>query len=169
MDLLERLLGHDRATTTELLALCARLPEKQLDQQFDIGWRSLRGILGHMVRNVEIWTDLMLERSPRTGPAGESLAELRGRFEHAYAEFGALARRVQAEGQLDALWIDVLDRPPRQKSYGGGIAHVITHNMHHRAALIHVLRRLGVPGVPEGDLIGWEQRLGGVAKGNNAS
>ena len=44
--------------------------------------------------------------------------------------------------------------------YGGGIAHVITHSMHHRAQPLYMLRRLGIEGLPEGDVLSWEQPAG---------
>jgi uncharacterized damage-inducible protein DinB len=38
------------------------------------------------------------------------------------------------------------------------IAHVITHNMHHRSEIIHMLTRLGLANVLEGDVLSWEQQ-----------
>lgn len=159
MDLLERLLGHDQATTTAILDACAVAPDAQLDEPFDIGQRTLRGILAHMIRNLEIWTDLMLGRTPRIEPADTSLAALAQRHASAYAEFAAMAKAVQAADRLDVTFLDVLDRPPVAKPLGGGIAHVITHNMHHRAAVFHVARRLGLTGFPAGDLLEWELKV----------
>lgn len=77
----------------------------------------------------------------------------------AAAEFAALARRIADEGRLDELWIDVLDDPPRRKTRGGTIGHVITHNMHHRAEALHILSRLGVSDLPEGDVLSWESTM----------
>jgi uncharacterized damage-inducible protein DinB len=33
--------------------------------------------------------------------------------------------------------------------------------MHHRAQVLHMLRRLGVSGLPEGDVLSWERQAGG--------
>ena len=33
---------------------------------------------------------------------------------------------------------------------------VISDDMHHRAELLHMLGKLGVPDLPEGDVLGWE-------------
>lgn len=45
MDLLDRLLGHDAWTTHQLLRRAESLNEEQLDQDFDIGHRTVRAIL----------------------------------------------------------------------------------------------------------------------------
>jgi uncharacterized damage-inducible protein DinB len=47
---------------------------------------------------------------------------------------------------------------PTEKSYGGAIAHVITHSMPHRAQLLSMLRKRGVESLPEGDVLSWEER-----------
>ncbi|NTX99723.1 DinB family protein [Deinococcus sp. JMULE3] len=160
MDLLERLLGHDAWTTGRLLDQARVLDEAGLDQPFDLGWRTVRATLAHIVRNMEVWTDLMSGVPPRVGPGDRvSLDELAWRLEVVGPQLAALARWVQAEERLDDTWVDVLDDPPRRKSFGGAIAHVITHSMHHRAQLIHMLRTLGVPDVEEGDVLGWERRV----------
>ena len=46
MDLLDRLLGHDKATTDELLARSAELSPEQWDQEFDISWKSVHATFG---------------------------------------------------------------------------------------------------------------------------
>ncbi len=158
MNLLDRLLGHDLAATREMLNLCLDLTEAQFDQEFDAGWRTLRRTFDHMISNVEVWTDLMLERPVRRNSGQDSVRELLARLDSSYAEFAQFARRIENEGRLDDLWTDVLDDPPAQKSFGGAIGHVITHNMHHRAEILHMLHRLGLHNLPEGDLMGWDQR-----------
>ncbi len=158
MNMLERLLGHDRAATREMLGLCLDLTDAQFDQGFDAGWGTLRKTFNHMISNIEVWTDLMMERPVRRNSAQDSVSQLLDRLETSYAEFAQYARRIENEGRLDDLWTDVLDKPPAQKSFGGAIGHVITHNMHHRAEILHMLHRLGLENLPEGDLMGWDQR-----------
>ena len=156
-DLLERLLGHDAWTTGRVLDSAAALPEEALDQRFDVGPGTIRETLRHMVSNLEVWTDLMAERPVRPMPAEpQLLPRLRQRFEAAYAEFGGLARALQAAGRLNDTYTDVLDNPPRQKTFGGTLLHVMTHNHQHRAELLHMLARLGAPGLVEGDVLSWE-------------
>ena len=158
MNMLERLLGHDRAATREMLGLCLDLTDAQFDQGFDAGWGTLRKTFNHMISNIEVWTDLMMERPVRRNSAQDSVSQLLDRLETSYAEFAQYARRIENEGRLDDLWTDVLDKPPAQKSFGGAIGHVITHNMHHRAEILHMLHRLGLENLPEGDLMSWDQR-----------
>ena len=156
--MLDRLLGHDEAATRELLMICQKLSDEQMDQEFDAGWVTLRRTFDHMISNIETWTDLMMERTVRSGQRDVSTRELMARLDASYAEFAEFARKIEREGRLDDLWTDVLDQPPTQKSYGGAIGHVITHNMHHRAEIQHMLHRLPIADVPEGDLMGWDQR-----------
>ena len=163
MDLLDRLLGHDAWTTRQLLDRAATLPEADLDRRFEVfGHGSLRATFLHLVRNMEVWADLMagVPVRPDTGvePEGRTVAGLAARLERAAADLAGVATDVAARGAWDETWLDVLDDPPAYKTYGGAIAHVITHSMHHRAQLIAMLRRLGVADVPEGDVLGWEAR-----------
>jgi len=162
MDLLDRLLGHDAWTTRQLLLLSADLDDEQLDRPFDIGHRTLRATFRHLIGNMETWTDLMRERPVRPRPESraevESVAGLLARLDAIAPDFAALATEIRDAGRWDALWTDVLDDPPQQKTYGGGIGHLITHSMHHRGEIQHLLARLGVPNAPEGDLLGWEMR-----------
>jgi uncharacterized damage-inducible protein DinB len=159
MDLLDRLLGHDAWTTRQLLLRCDELNDAQLDQLFDIGHGSLRETLSHMVDNLEIWTALL--RNDPILPEAQthsraSIPGLLARWESAYTNFANVAWDVRDNQRYDELWLDTLDTPPQEKSYGGAILHVITHNMHHRGELLHMLARLDVRNLPEGDLLGWE-------------
>ena len=166
MDILERLLGHDAWTTRRVLLLCQPLTDEQLDRDFDIGHRTLRATWVHLIGNIQVWTDLMAERPvPRTSrtPAwAASPAGLLAGWEEAMAAFTALARERAAAGRLDDTYVDTLDSPPRRKSFGGTIAHLLTHDMHHRGEILHILQRLGSPDLPEGDVLGWEAAQRGV-------
>jgi uncharacterized damage-inducible protein DinB len=162
VDLLDRLLGHDEWTTREILYRCTKLTDEELNQDFDIGHRTVYATLAHMISNVSTWTDLMEGNQVVPGKEiweGLSIGTLIERHETAYENFAALARLIRDENRLDELWLDVLDEPPAVKSYGGAIAHVITHNMHHRSELLHMLARLGLDGLPEGDALSWEQTV----------
>ena len=163
MDLLDRFLGHDSGTTRELLALCRPLTDEQLDRPLGIDHGTLRDTCVHLVAVMETWTDFMLgqpvrwETLPRDAP--RSIAELSQRFEAVTGDFAALAARIQAEGGWDNTFVDVWQG--RRKTFGAGIAHVLTHNMAHRTHAFAMLDRLGVADLPEGDVLGWERRLRG--------
>lgn len=159
LDLLDRLLGHDAWTTREVLERCRELNDAQLQQSFDFGHETAYDTLVHMIGNVRTWTDLMKGVTIVRHEAdwqGLSVEDFIERHETSYADFEDLARRIRDEGRFEELWVDKLDNPPTEKTYGGAIAHVITHNMHHRGELLHMLARLGVPDLPEGDVLGWE-------------
>jgi uncharacterized damage-inducible protein DinB len=70
-----------------------------------------------------------------------------------------VARGARAEGRLEDPFVDWDEEPPRKHTLGAGIGHVVTHNGSHRAHIAAMLAQLGVPDVPEGDLLGWERRL----------
>src|SRR6266545_3671641 len=107
MNLLDRLLGHDEAATRELLTLSLNLTDEQMDRAFDVGWLTLRKTFDHMISNIEIWTDLMIERPVHNGERGNSTHDLLDRLEVSYAEFADFARQIEREGRLDDLWTDV--------------------------------------------------------------
>jgi uncharacterized damage-inducible protein DinB len=160
MDLLDRLLGHDYATTRQLLILSSDLSDVELDRPFDIGHETLRRTFVHIIGNMEVWTDLLYERPVRprgaSAPEMESIPGLIARLDAIAPDFAAIARRIRDEGRYDDCFTDVLDDPPRRKTYGGTIGHLITHSMQHRSEVLHILKRLGVPDLPEGDLLSWE-------------
>src|SRR5580704_9082807 len=122
MDLLDCLLGHDAWTTHQLLLRCQDLTDEQLDREFDIGYRTIRATLLHIIHNVEAWSDLMTgqavaaDRGPR--PEGRSVAELTARLDLAAADLARVARAVAERGGWDERWVDWLDSPPTEKTYG---------------------------------------------------
>jgi uncharacterized damage-inducible protein DinB len=163
VDILNRLLNHSAWTTQHLLERCRELTQAQLHQPFDISHKTLLETAEHLVGNIESWTDLMLQRPIRQYPADvqaarETLDGLIARHEAAANEFAKLAQLAEGN-RLDDVYSDFLDNPPRLKSFGGTIAHVLTHNHQHRAEMMHMLTRLGVNDVIEGDVLGWEAML----------
>ena len=162
MDLLDRLLEHDAWTTRQLLLRCQGLTEEQLDRDCDMSHRSVRATLLHLIRNMEVWSDLMAAKTMRENPGllpgGRSVSGLIDRLDRAASELATVAHAVAQRNGWDEEWLDTLDEPPTRKTFGGSIAHVITHSMHHRAQLIHMLRRIGVEDLPEGDVLSWENR-----------
>ena len=142
MDLLDRLLEHDRWATNQLLELCRGLSDAQLDQPFDIGHRTLRETLDHQITNLDFWTGLMTGQPVAHQRAPNSLDTLIADHERSYAAFAGLARRVRDEGRLDDTFRDHYGLP---MTYGGAILMVILHNEAHRTEVVHIFARLGVP------------------------
>jgi len=155
MDLLDRLLGHDAWTTKQLLDLCAILSDEQLDREFDIGHRSIRRTLDHIIHNMEVWSALMAGQNFQRA-TDRTISGMRHRLATAEARLAAVARKVAEADAWDELWRDPLDDPPRDKRFGTAVAHVITHSMHHRAQMLYLLRMSGVEALPEGDVFSWE-------------
>lgn len=162
MDLLDRLLGHDERTTGECLRRCRELSPEQMRRRHDIGWGSVQATLMHMIGNVQTWTELMRDGDSPTSRADDPILDVDGLerlHRSSYAAFSAFAREIRDADCLNERWVDTLDDPPREKSFGGAVLHVITHDMHHRAEVLHMLGRLGLANLPEGDLLGWEEAV----------
>ncbi|QDT36710.1 DinB family protein [Stratiformator vulcanicus] len=164
MNLLDRLLGHDSWTTHQLLLRCKKLTDEQLDRDFDIAHRTVRKTLEHMIFNVEAWADSMSGRKIRSASAS-SIEGLIGRHQESAANFAAISQSVSVAEAWDEQWVDQLDA--KRRTYGGTVAHVITHNMHHRAQLLYMLRRLGCESLPEGDVLSWENGVGSSSCDNS--
>ena len=154
MDLLDRLLGHDHWTTARLLELSRDLTDARLDQPFDIGHGTLRETFDHMTDSVAFWTGLMVEQPVNTPRDDRSIAALIERHERSYAAFASLARRLHDEQRMDDTFVDHF---AIRQELGATIIHVILHNMQHRGEALHMLQRLGVPDLPDGDPQEWEQ------------
>ena len=159
MDLLDRLLGYDLWTTRQLLLACQSLPDELLDKEFEIDHKSLRETFLHMIANMEVWTDLIHER-PVQQKTGSSVPELLERLDQSGQDFANFARSIAREGKFDGVFLDVLDEPPKEKTYGGVIGHVLTHDMHHRAQIMFLMEKVGLKEHIEGDLLSWEMQHG---------
>jgi len=155
MNLLDRLLAHDAWTNQQLLTACETLPDELVDKEFEIDQRSIRRTFEHIIGNMEIWTDLLYERTVQTR-TGNSISELHERLSSVSREFANIARRIDREQRYDDCFLDMLDSPPKLKTNGGAIGHLITHNMHHRAQVMYLMERVGLTNHIEGDLLSWE-------------
>ena len=153
MDLLDRLLGHDSWATAQLLDMSRSLTDAQLDQPFDVGHRTLRDTFEHTIFNVEAWTASMVGQPVGARRDDRSLAALIDRHERAYAVFATFSRRVRDEQRLDDAFVDDFGG---QMTFGGAILHVVLHDEGHRIEALHILERLGVPGLPEIDHGLWD-------------
>ncbi len=160
MTILERLLGHDAWTTRQLLLRCRELSDEQLDRPFELGDKSLRETFHHLIDVMERHTGFLLGQtntaSHREETSLESMLTCLTLVSKAFAD---IALRIERQGREDELITN--PRNGNKRTYGGVIAHLITHSMHHRAQILAMLDSLGVPDVLEGDALGWES----VARG----
>ena len=147
MDILERLMQHDDWGTISLLELSQKLTDDQLDQEFDIGHRSLRATLEHIVYNTEFWTSVMNGQvTTYRQRCDSSVNDLIQRHRITYSTFQTFARNVHDEQRLDETFID---HHGGQMTFGGAIVHVILHSAEHRTEAVHILQRLDGPDVPD--------------------
>jgi hypothetical protein len=103
----------------------------------------------------------MRERPVRNlPPIQENVADYLQRFDAAMADLADCARTLVAQDRLNDNYMDVLDNPPQRKSFGGTLLHVLTHTTVHRWEVQHILQRLGLEELLEGDALIWESRLG---------
>ena len=157
MDLLDRILGHDRWATSIFLDMCRDLPDAQLDQEFDIGHRTLRATLDHMTWVVGFWCGLMVGK-PIDEPRDDlSLDALGNRHERNHDGFALLARQLVEAQRLDETFVDHYGY---RQSLGATIIQVCHHNAQHRSELRHMLVRLGVGISGDYDPQEWEHHTG---------
>jgi uncharacterized damage-inducible protein DinB len=153
MDLLERLLGHDRWATNVLFDTCTSLSDEQFDRRFDIGLESIHGSFGHIIGNIEFWTDSMQETEVDRSAESWSRSALRSRFDRAYDAFERLAISIRDENRIDDTFTDAWGEP---QTFGAILLHLPLHNEGHRAEILHMLNRLDVESVPEIDHALWD-------------
>jgi len=166
MTILDRLLAHDAWTTRQLLLRCQELSDEQLDRVFDIGDRSLRDTFVHLIECAELHMDAMTGRPERLLEDTHAIDGWLTRLTLVSQELAEFATRVEREDRADELFTG---GSGRKHSLGGGIAHLITHSMHHRAQILYLLERLGVSDVIEGDTLGWESQARGWGWENGGS
>ncbi len=164
MDLLERMVGHDRWATTQLLELCSTLTDEQLDQEFDLGHRTLRETLDHMIYVIDFWTGWMtgrpVDHDRTTQQYDRSIAALIDRHERYHPNFAAFARGVRDEQRLDDTFVD---HYAVRQSLGATIIQLLHHNAQHRSEVRHMLERLGVAELWDYDPQEWEHVTGGIS------
>ncbi|MGC4105151.1 MAG: DinB family protein [Thermomicrobiales bacterium] len=158
MQLLDRLLAHDQWATSQLLAAARPLSDDQLNQEFDIGHRTLRATLEHMIMNVEGWTAAFTGQESISTDA--SIAGFAERHIRVYPAFTAAAQAFASAERLDETFTDSFGEP---QTFGAAFLMVILHNEGHRTEVLHILRRLGLDDVPEVDYGLWDFVRRGLA------
>lgn len=160
VDLLQRSLEHDRWTTRQYLELSRDLTDAQLDQEFDIGLRTLRDTFDHIIFNVAFWTGQMAGQPIEVDRSDRSIPALIDRHERYSEAFASVARQIHDGGRMDETFVDHFGY---EQSQGTTIIHVLLHNAQHRSEVLHILRRLGVTDLIEGDPQEWEHMTGRIA------
>jgi uncharacterized damage-inducible protein DinB len=155
-DPLDILLAHDRWATSQILDVCAKLPPDQFRRRFDIGPGSLHDTFTHMAAAMRAWTDTLAGTEPPR-PWLEATEQrtpeaLRSLLDAAYEDVTIEARRRP------------LDEIVHRRTRAGGtivltraaaLTHVVTHDMHHRAQCLNMLRHLGVSPLPPSSVAEW--------------
>ena len=157
MDLLDRLIGHDRWTTERLLGYCRVMSPEEWDRNFRIGNGSLRATFEHVLLARKSWVDLMTG-TPGTWMQDEPLPpqpydELIERNRASSERLDVFARDMTAQGRLDDLFTDTWGV---EHSFGATILQVILHAHAHRAEILAMLEASGIENLPDGDPQEWE-------------
>jgi uncharacterized damage-inducible protein DinB len=149
------LLKHDRWATRQILDACAALSHEQFHRRFEMGPGSLHDTLTHMLSAMRLWGDLLAGRPFHArldqDGAQRSVADLIALWDEITTDFA-----TAAAGHPLA---DLVTRERNGKSYtfprGGVITHVTTHDMHHRAQCLNMLRHVGVSPLPPSSIVEW--------------
>ena len=157
MDLLDRLIGHDRWTTERLLGYCQAMSPEEWGRNFRIGNGSLRATFEHVLLARKSWVDLMTG-TPGTWMQDEPLPpqpydELNERNRASSERLDVFARDMTAQGRLDDLFTDTWGV---EHSFGATILQVILHAHAHRAEILAMLEASGIENLPDGDPQEWE-------------
>ena len=151
------LLEHDRWATRQILAACEMLSPAQFSQKFDLGPGSLQATLTHMIAAMNTWADTLSVRplGRRIDQDGQSYSvqQLTALHDTAITAFIHIARTLPLD--------QVVTRERLGKTYTFPrvtiITHVATHDMHHRAQCLNMLKQLGVNPLPPSSVVEWSR------------
>jgi uncharacterized damage-inducible protein DinB len=154
-DPVEVLLAQDKWATGLMLDVCAKLSDEQWHRKFEMGPGSLHNTLVHMLSAIRAWTQLLAGEAPgaRMDQSGEkfSPADLKGKLDEFADAFAREVRRLPLS--------ETITRERGGKMYtftrGQVLAHVTTHEFHHRAQCLNMLRHVGVKELPPSSVAEW--------------
>ena len=152
---LEILLAHDRWATHQLLKACETLSPEQFHRRFEMGRGSLHDSIAHMIAAMRAWTDVLALRPPRPRVDSDGIqrtvSELTALLDESADELSRLALGHPVD--------EIVSRERDGKTYtftrGGVAAHATTHDMHHRAQCLNMLRQLGAVPLPPSSVLDW--------------
>ncbi len=162
MDLIDRMLEHDRWTVAQMLELAERLTDEQLDAPIDIGIEtvneskvSLRDLLASLVDTKERW---MAAVEGREVPPQDdhSIVGMQVRFADAGPAFVRKFQEARRRGDEDVTFIDATCDPPESFTYGGVIAHVLNFSAFRRTLALSAFWEFGLRDLGNGDPRKWE-------------
>lgn len=162
MDILDRLLAHNKWATRILLEKCSAVSTEDYNREFEISLGTLHKTCSHTVGVMYVWASIIANDSPgeyrdlsKTCPTpNDLLAELH----KAHEALVKATTTVRDENRLDEILEQVHPRTNMRYRFtrGSMATHVLTHGMHHRAQVLNILRRLGVDDLPDVDVLEWE-------------
>ncbi|MGE0480970.1 MAG: DinB family protein [Phycisphaerae bacterium] len=159
---IEILLGHNLWATRLLLQSSATLDEEQFYHRFDIGPGSLHDTLRHIIGAMLRWADRIGGRAVAESieRPGEycTIAELDAHLTRADAALREVAAELDAANRWDEkMQFATPDGAVYHFTRAAGMLHVLTHGMHHRAQVLNIRRRLGLPPFTlDLDVVEWE-------------
>lgn len=158
----EILLGHNLWATRLLLQGSATLDAEQFHRRFDIGPGSLHDTLRHIIGAMLRWADRIggrpvAESIERPGEY-DTIAELDAHLTRADAALRRVAAELDAANRWDeTMQFAIPDGATYHFSRAAAMLHVLTHGMHHRAQVLNIRRRLGLPPFRlDLDVVEWE-------------
>ena len=166
MDLMDRMLEHDRWLSERLIDAAGTLPDDDLDRvvrdreplAFESDEPTVRGMLDRLVFTYDVWTAAVAGRAA-VDDRDTSMDGLRRRLQASSGEFAEVIRGIRDRGEWDHAFVNTLRDPPETFTFGGMVAHVLTLQAARRSELIVALGGLGVQGLGYGDPVEWERAV----------
>lgn len=158
---LDILLAHNHWATRNVLDACSPLSIEQFHRRFEIGLGSLHDTFAHMIGAINIWLDVLAERTPRPISDGKT----RGVPDYLMLLDAVCAELDEAARAQPLTDVMTRVREGRTFKYTRAVifTHVTTHGMHHRAQAINMLRHLGVAPLPKSSVAEWSLAVDPIA------
>jgi len=154
------LLTHDRWATVNILNACEPLSSEQFHRRFEMGPGSLHATLTHVLAATLHWSMRLDPSVTRARPDADGVqrtpTELLALHTEIYDEFESIARAHPLDDTITVNRNNITLTIPR----GVAVTHLTTHNMHHRAQCVNMLRHVGVSPLPFTSVIEWQRMTG---------
>ena len=151
------LLQHHSWANRAIFVACENVKDDQGIIDFGIGYGSVNKTLLHIAGAMMRWCDRIEKRTLRPTPENSNhewtLPEIRAVFHDANNDFDEIAEKC-FDNRMDDVVIDI-EGAAVSLPVEIVVSYLIIHGAHHRAQLLHMLKRLGIP-LPEIDVIDFE-------------